>query len=146
MTYARRWSIFIVDDLPDGSPEGRFKELLYLWKAPGAKNYTPISEALRDFLPEPYFDPDEADLSVVDFRGRRQEMRPRRPVIDVARTFAEAWTEFEPFPDTPPDIVLLDVKLDQASRPEEDQDVRAICTTILRENEELTGDSTPSDS
>jgi hypothetical protein len=130
----RRWQILAVEDNPEGSPEIEWLVPFVLARPHpglGARDLHGIAIAniLAPHLPRAVAEPEIEELewtlndpmvSTAERRDRVFSARHRWPILDVERTFSEAWTLLGERRKDPPDILLLDIDLgkgaDEAGR------------------------------
>lgn len=109
----RRWHLFIVDDQEKGSLEIWWKFPMLYWNNNVHDDYK-ISNVLDEYLPEPYMHSEEENFQIGDHRERILREAQRRPIIDCERSLVTAWKLIETFDTNPPDLILLDVRLDNS--------------------------------
>lgn len=138
----RRWRIVVVDDRVANPAESLLRVPFYWWRAhfdheAQPIDFEPYSESLNPFLPSPYMNEGDSWF-YPSSREERLERRRSKPIIDPIRGFVEAWEAFDGFLESPPDIVFLDVKLDE--NPEDISDLQIIAREIDRGAANLGGE------
>jgi len=150
----RRWQILAVEDNPQGSPEVEWLVPFVLSRPHpglGGKELQNLSVAhsLEPFLPDVIGESgiEELEWTLNDPKVTTAERRERIfaatnrwPILDIERTFSEAWALLEVRRKDPPDLLLLDIDLgkgaDEAVRLEKIfRDIRSAGAILRAANE-----------